>query len=44
MIGAALGPIIGGMLGEHFGFSALGFAAVLVALVSITFFTKAKAA
>lgn len=44
MIGAALGPIIGGMLGEHFGFSALGLAAVLAALVAITFFTKAKAA
>jgi len=44
MIGAALGPIIGGMLGEHFGFGALGLAAVLVALVSPTFFTKAKTA
>ena len=44
MIGAALGPIVGGALGEHFGFGALGLAAVLVAIVSITFFTKAKAA
>jgi predicted MFS family arabinose efflux permease len=44
MIGAALGPIIGGMLGEHFGFGALGLAAVLVAFVSITFFTKARTA
>jgi predicted MFS family arabinose efflux permease len=44
MIGAALGPIIGGMLGEHFGFGTLGLAAVLVAFVSITFFTKAKSA
>jgi len=42
MIGAALGPLIGGLLGEHFGFGALGLAAVLVAFVSITFFTKAK--
>lgn len=44
MIGAALGPIIGGALGEHFGFGALGLAAVLVALVSITLFTRAKTA
>lgn len=44
MIGAALGPIVGGVLGENFGFGALGFTAVLVALVAITFFTKAKAA
>ena len=42
MIGAALGPLIGGLLGEHFGFGALGLAAVLVAFVSITFFTKGK--
>ncbi|WP_085026383.1 MFS transporter [Ensifer aridi] len=44
MIGAALGPIIGGFLGEHFGFGALGQAAVLVALVSITLFKMAKSA
>jgi predicted MFS family arabinose efflux permease len=44
MIGSALGPIVGGALGENFGFGALGFAAVLVALVAITFFTKAKTA
>lgn len=44
MIGAALGPIIGGALGENLGFGALGIAAVFVAAVSITFFTKAKAA
>lgn len=42
MIGAALGPIIGGALGENFGFSALGMAAVGVAAISILFFTKAK--
>jgi len=44
MIGAALGPIIGGALGQNFGFSALGIAAVIVAAVSIGFFTKAKTA
>lgn len=44
MIGAALGPIIGGFLGEHFGFGALGQAAVLVAVVSITLFKMAKSA
>jgi hypothetical protein len=44
MIGAALGPIVGGVLGENFGFGALGFAAVLVALIAIAFFTKAKTA
>lgn len=44
MIGAALGPIVGGVLGENFGFGALGLAAVLVAFVAIALFTKAKAA
>jgi predicted MFS family arabinose efflux permease len=44
MVGAALGPIVGGALGQNIGFSALGFTAVLVALVAITFFTKAKTA
>ncbi len=44
MIGAALGPIVGGALGENLGFSALGIAAVLVATISIGFFTKARTA
>ncbi len=44
MVGAALGPIVGGALGENLGFSALGVAAVVVAGASIGFFTKAKAA
>ncbi len=44
MIGAALGPIAGGALGENFGFHALGIAAVFVAAISIGFFTKAKTA
>lgn len=42
MIGAALGPIAGGVLGENFGFHTLGIAAVLVAVLSITLFTKAR--
>lgn len=44
MTGAALGPIVGGVLGETYGFGALGIAAVVVALISIGFFTKAKTA
>ena len=44
MLGAALGPIVGGALGENLGFSALGVAAVVVAGASIGFFTKAKTA
>lgn len=44
MIGAALGPIAGGALGENLGFGALGIAAVFVAAISIGLFTKAKAA
>jgi predicted MFS family arabinose efflux permease len=44
MIGAALGPIIGGALGENLGFGALGIAAVGVAFLSILFFSKAQRA
>lgn len=44
MVGAALGPIVGGALGENFGFAALGVTAVAVGAVSIGFFTKAKTA
>jgi uncharacterized protein YcfJ len=44
MTGAALGPIVGGVLGETYGFGALGIAAVVIALISIGFFTKAKTA
>ncbi|MDQ0455687.1 MFS transporter [Rhizobium paknamense] len=43
MVGAALAPIIGGALGQNFGFAALGATAVAVSIVSIGFFTKAKA-
>lgn len=34
MIGAALGPFVGGVLSENFGFPALGFAGVAVGLTS----------
>ncbi|SIQ33680.1 Predicted arabinose efflux permease, MFS family [Rhizobium sp. RU35A] len=44
MVGAALGPIVGGALGENLGFEALGMAAVVVAAIAIGFFTKAKIA
>lgn len=44
MVGAALGPIVGGALGQNLGFAALGVAAVLVGATSIALFTKAKSA
>ncbi|WP_284777895.1 MFS transporter [Agrobacterium sp. lyk4-40-TYG-31] len=44
MIGAAMGPIVGGALGQNFGYPALGMAAVVVSIISIGFFTKAKSA
>ncbi|MCW1933161.1 MFS transporter [Pararhodobacter zhoushanensis] len=43
MIGAALGPFIGGALSQNFGFPALGIAAVVVAAVSCFFFAQSKA-
>ena len=42
MVGAALGPVVGGALGENYGYPALGMAAVLVSMISIGLFTKAK--
>jgi predicted MFS family arabinose efflux permease len=44
MVGAALGPVAGGVLGGNFGFGALGIAAIVVSILSIIFFTKAKSA
>ncbi|HWU65108.1 MAG TPA: MFS transporter [Ensifer sp.] len=44
MIGSALGPIGGGALGENLGFGALGIAAIIVAAISVAFFTRAKTA
>lgn len=39
MSGAALGPIIGGALAEAFGFQALGYVSVVIALISVIFFS-----
>ncbi len=44
MIGAALGPFVGGALSQNLGFGALGVAAVIVAAASIFSFTRAKSA
>lgn len=38
MSGSALGPILGGALAESFGFASLGYAAVVIAIVSTAFF------
>jgi len=42
MVGATFGPIVGGALGQNLGYAALGVAAVVVAGLSILFFTKAS--
>ncbi|MGG7518724.1 MFS transporter [Allorhizobium undicola] len=42
MVGAALGPIAGGALWQNLGPTALSLTAVVVAAISILFFTKAK--
>lgn len=44
MIGAALGPLVGGALGQNFGYAALGIAAVFVGLTSASLFAKARTA
>lgn len=44
MVGAALGPIVGGALGENLGFPVLGLMACVVAAISIMFFTIARSA
>ncbi|MDH4414132.1 MAG: MFS transporter [Rhizobium sp.] len=44
MVGAALGPIFGGALGENLGFAALGIMACVVSAISISFFTIARSA
>ncbi|MBW8302027.1 MAG: MFS transporter [Hydrogenophaga sp.] len=41
MVGATLGPIAGGVLGQNFGYSALGMAAVCVSALTILFYTRA---
>jgi predicted MFS family arabinose efflux permease len=42
MLGAALGPIIGGALGQTFGFAALGVAAVIVSGAAVICFRQAS--
>jgi predicted MFS family arabinose efflux permease len=44
MIGAALGPFVGGVLAQNLGFGALGAAGVLVGLLSVACFTMARSA
>lgn len=41
MVGATLGPVVGGALGQNLGYAALGVAAVIVSAFSILCFTKA---
>jgi predicted MFS family arabinose efflux permease len=43
MIGAAIGPILGGVLVQSFGYPALGVAAVFIAAVAFTLFSKVHA-
>lgn len=40
MTGAALGPILGGTLAKYFGFSAIGYTAIGVALVAFALFSR----
>jgi len=42
MTGSALGPLAGGVLGQHFGFGALGLAAVFVALAAMWLFHRSN--
>lgn len=42
MCGAGLGPVIGGALGQNFGFGALGVTALFISLIAVIIFTKAK--
>ncbi len=42
MFGAAMGPFVGGALGQNFGYGALGIAAIGMAAIACGLFTKAK--
>ncbi len=42
MIGAAMGPVVGGALGQNLGYGALGVTAFCIAIVAVIIFTKAK--
>ena len=43
MVGAAVGPILGGTLVESFGYGSLGLAAVVIAAVAVFLFSKVRA-
>jgi predicted MFS family arabinose efflux permease len=43
MTGAAIGPILGGVLVQAFGYPALGIAAIVIAAVAFTLFSKVHA-
>ena len=43
MIGAAIGPILGGVLVQSFGYGSLGVAAVVIAAVAVFLFSKVHA-
>jgi len=42
MTGSALGPVLGGLLGQRFGFGALGVAAVIVAMAALWLFHRSS--
>jgi predicted MFS family arabinose efflux permease len=44
MCGAGLGPVIGGGLGQNFGFGALGITALFISIIAVVIFTKARSA
>ena len=43
MIGAAIGPVLGGVLVQTFGFGSLGVAAIVIAFIAVTLFSQARA-
>ena len=42
MVGAAIGPILGGTLVKFFGYQAIGIAVVIVATLAMMFFSRAR--
>ena len=44
MVGAAIGPILGGTLVKGFGYETLGIAAVLIGAVAVACFSRLPAA
>ena len=43
MVGAAIGPVLGGVLVQSFGFGSLGVAAIVIAIVAVALFSQARA-